>query len=77
MLELSKVSRRVEEFKECGDLDMMTQYMKDVQSLQKKLAELVDTIGFINEVRTVTAGKTWQIKSLCDQHLVVSYSMCQ
>lgn len=29
---------------------MMAQYMKDVQSLQKKLSELVDTIGFINEV---------------------------
>ncbi|KAK3752207.1 hypothetical protein QZH41_008048 [Actinostola sp. cb2023] len=49
MLELSKLNRRVEEFKECGDLDMMTQYMKDVQSLQKKLGELVETIGFINE----------------------------
>lgn len=42
--------RRVEEFKECGDLDMMTQYVKDVQAVQKKLSESIETIGFINEV---------------------------
>jgi hypothetical protein len=44
------ICRRVEEFKECGDLDMMTQYVKDVQSVQKKMSECVETIGFINEV---------------------------
>ena len=42
--------RRVDEFKECGDMDMMMQYVKDVQNVQKKLTECVDSIGFINEV---------------------------
>lgn len=42
--------RRVEEFKEYGDMDMMMQYVKEVQSVQKKLSDSVDAIGFINEV---------------------------
>jgi len=42
--------RRVEEFKEYGDMDMMMQYVKEVQSVQKKLSDSVESIGFINEV---------------------------
>ncbi|RMX38335.1 hypothetical protein pdam_00005508 [Pocillopora damicornis] len=49
MLELDKIKRRVEEFKEYGDMDTMMQYVKEVQSVQKKLSECVDAIGFINE----------------------------
>ena len=42
--------RRVEEFKEYGDMDMMMQYVKEVQTVQKKLSDSVESIGFINEV---------------------------
>ena len=31
-------------------MDTMMQYVKEVQSVQKKLSECVDAIGFINEV---------------------------
>jgi len=40
----------VEEFKEYGDMDMMMQYVKEVQTVQKKLTDSVDAISFINEV---------------------------
>ncbi|XP_020624937.1 dynein heavy chain 12, axonemal-like [Orbicella faveolata] len=49
MLELDKLKRRVEEFKEYGDMDMMMQYVKEVQTVQKKLTDSVEAIGFINE----------------------------
>lgn len=42
--------RRVEEFKEYGDMDMMMQYVKEVQTVQKKLSDSIEAIGFINEV---------------------------
>ena len=38
------------EFVEFGDIDMMLQYLKDVQAVQRKIAELSETIEFINEV---------------------------
>ena len=31
-------------------MDMMMQYVKEIQSVQKKLSDSVDAIGFINEV---------------------------
>ena len=40
----------MEEFKEYGDMDMMMQYVKEVQTVQKKLTDSVEAIGFINEV---------------------------
>ena len=45
--------RRVDEFSEYGDLDMMMQYVKDVQTVQRKLAECNESITFINEVNHV------------------------
>lgn len=42
--------RLVEDFKEYGDMDMMMQYVKEVQTVQKKLGDCVESIGFINEV---------------------------
>lgn len=42
--------RQVTEFVEFGDIDMMLQYLKDVQAVQRKIAELTETIEFINEV---------------------------
>ncbi|XP_015752501.1 PREDICTED: dynein heavy chain 12, axonemal-like [Acropora digitifera] len=49
MLELDKLKRLVEDFKEYGDMDMMMQYVKEVQTVQKKLGDCVESIGFINE----------------------------
>lgn len=46
------IFRRVDEFSEYGDLDMMMQYVKDVQTVQRKLADCTDSITFINEVIT-------------------------
>ena len=42
--------RQVGEFVEFGDMDMMLQYLKDVQAVQRKITELSETITFINEV---------------------------
>lgn len=47
------IFRRVDEFSEYGDLDMMMQYVKDVQTVQRKLADCTDSITFINEVMNV------------------------
>ncbi|XP_065670290.1 dynein axonemal heavy chain 12 isoform X3 [Hydra vulgaris] len=48
ILELDKIKRKVEEFVEFGDMELMLQYMKDAQALQKKLSEMVDIISSIN-----------------------------
>ena len=37
ILELEKLRKRAGEFSEYGDMDMMLQYMKDVQAVQKKV----------------------------------------
>ena len=49
-LHIFRAFRRVDEFSEYGDLDMMMQYVKDVQTVQRKLADCSDSITFINEV---------------------------
>jgi len=49
-LELEKLSRRVSEFEECGELDLMQQYVTDTRNIQKKLAEAQEQITFINKV---------------------------
>lgn len=49
MLELEKMTRRVEEFNECGELDLMQQYVTDVRTVQKRLAEAQEQISFINK----------------------------
>ena len=33
MLDLSKLMTKVEEFNDCGDMDMMQQYVKDVMQV--------------------------------------------
>ena len=42
--------RRVSEYNEYGDLDMMNQYVKDIQSTQRKIQEISEMIDVINEV---------------------------
>uniref|UniRef100_H3B7G7 Dynein axonemal heavy chain 12 n=1 Tax=Latimeria chalumnae TaxID=7897 RepID=H3B7G7_LATCH len=49
MLELEKLSRRMEEFEECSELELMQQYVNDVRTVQKRLQETEDAIVFINK----------------------------
>ena len=38
MLELEKLSQRVDEFNDYSELDMMGQYVQDVRTVQKRIA---------------------------------------
>ncbi|XP_046897139.1 dynein axonemal heavy chain 12 [Hypomesus transpacificus] len=49
MLELDKLGRRMEEFAECSELDMMQQYVTDVRTVQKRLQDAEEAIVFINK----------------------------
>ncbi|KAM4720749.1 dynein axonemal heavy chain 12 [Rhinophrynus dorsalis] len=49
MLELEKLSRRMEEFSECSELDMMQQYVSDVRSVQKRIADAEEVMMDINK----------------------------
>ncbi|XP_063282951.1 dynein axonemal heavy chain 12 [Pelobates fuscus] len=49
MLELEKLSRRMEEFGECSELNMVHQYVTDVRTVQKRIADSEETITFINK----------------------------
>ncbi|XP_070559445.1 dynein axonemal heavy chain 12-like isoform X2 [Ptychodera flava] len=49
MLELEKLKRRVEEFGEYGELDMMVQYVNDVRAVQKRVNDAQESISTINK----------------------------
>ncbi|XP_062872057.1 dynein axonemal heavy chain 12 [Trichomycterus rosablanca] len=49
ILDLEKLSRRMEEFAECSELDMMQQYVTNVRTVQKRLQEVEEAIVFINK----------------------------
>ncbi|OCT58631.1 dynein heavy chain 12, axonemal [Xenopus laevis] len=49
LLELEKLSRRVEEFAECSELEMMQQYVSDVRMVQKRITETEEVMSFINK----------------------------
>ncbi|XP_071807320.1 dynein axonemal heavy chain 12-like isoform X1 [Asterias amurensis] len=49
MVELDKIRKRVAEFAEYGELDMMVQYVNDVRAVQKRIAEAQENINFINK----------------------------
>uniref|UniRef100_A0A8C7T568 Dynein axonemal heavy chain 12 n=1 Tax=Oncorhynchus mykiss TaxID=8022 RepID=A0A8C7T568_ONCMY len=53
MLELEKLGRRMEEFAECSELDMMQQYVTDVRTVQKRLQDAEEAIDFINKEETL------------------------
>ncbi|XP_045065490.1 dynein axonemal heavy chain 12 [Coregonus clupeaformis] len=53
MLELDKLGRRMEEFAECSELDMMQQYVTDVRTVQKRLQDAEEAIDFINKEETL------------------------
>ena len=44
MLELEKLQKRVDEFNDYGELDMMQQYVNDVRTVQRKITELKDQV---------------------------------
>ena len=52
MLELEKLSRRAQEFEECGEVDLMQQYVTDTRTVQKRLTDVQEQITFINKVST-------------------------
>uniref|UniRef100_A0A671QGA3 Dynein heavy chain linker domain-containing protein n=1 Tax=Sinocyclocheilus anshuiensis TaxID=1608454 RepID=A0A671QGA3_9TELE len=49
LLELEKVGRRMEEFAQCSELDMMQQYASDVRTVQKRIQDTEESIVFINK----------------------------
>ncbi|ROL53285.1 Dynein heavy chain 7, axonemal [Anabarilius grahami] len=49
LLELEKVGRRMEEFAECSELDMIQQYASDVRAVQKRIQDIEESIVFINK----------------------------
>uniref|UniRef100_A0A8C5R657 Dynein axonemal heavy chain 12 n=1 Tax=Leptobrachium leishanense TaxID=445787 RepID=A0A8C5R657_9ANUR len=49
MLELEKLSRRMEEFGECSELDMVHQYVTDVRTVQKRIADAEEAVTFIHK----------------------------
>ncbi|XP_033102995.1 dynein heavy chain 12, axonemal-like isoform X1 [Anneissia japonica] len=49
MLELEKIRKRVAEFSEYGEMDMMVQYVNDIRAVQKRLAESQETINWVNK----------------------------
>ncbi|MGH0152041.1 UNVERIFIED_CONTAM: hypothetical protein FKN15_073256 [Acipenser sinensis] len=53
MLELEKLTRRMKEFAECSELDMMQQYVNDVRTVQIRLQEAEESISFINKEETL------------------------
>uniref|UniRef100_A0A8C9V3D7 Dynein axonemal heavy chain 12 n=1 Tax=Scleropages formosus TaxID=113540 RepID=A0A8C9V3D7_SCLFO len=53
VLELEKLSRRIDEFAECSELDMMNQYVNDVRTIQKRIQDAEDSVAFINKEETL------------------------
>ena len=49
LLELVKLKNRVEEFSDYGDLKMINQYVGDVRSLQKRMADCLTDIQWVNK----------------------------
>lgn len=51
LIELDKISKRIDEFSDYGELEMMKQYVDDVKSVQKRIAEVEKTIDWVRNVR--------------------------
>ncbi|TRZ01398.1 hypothetical protein DNTS_018422, partial [Danionella cerebrum] len=49
LLELEKVGRRMEEFSQCSEFDMVQQYASDVRTVQKRIQDIEESIDFINK----------------------------
>jgi hypothetical protein len=44
------MQRRVDEFADYGELNMMAEYAQDVKQVQKKIVEVENEIEWINQV---------------------------
>jgi dynein heavy chain len=53
LLELDKIQKRVDEFTDYGELEMMKQYVDDVKSVQKRIGEAENLISWIQNVNFV------------------------
>jgi hypothetical protein len=51
-IELQKIQKRVDEFSDYGELEMMKQYVDDVKNLQKRLVEAEKLIEWIRNEET-------------------------
>lgn len=47
LIELEKIQKRVDEFSEYGELEMMRQYVDDVRNVQKRIVEAEKLIDWI------------------------------
>jgi hypothetical protein len=50
LADLQKMQRRVDEFADYGELNMMAEYAQDVKQVQKKIVEVENEIEWINQV---------------------------
>jgi dynein heavy chain len=50
MIELDKIQKRVDEFTDYGELEMMREYVDDVKTVQKRIAENETLIDWIRNV---------------------------
>lgn len=47
---MDKIVKRIDEFSDYGELEMMRQYVDDVKSVQKRIAEAEKLIDWITNV---------------------------
>lgn len=52
LIELDKIQKRIDEFSDYGELEMMKQYVDDVKSVQKRINEAEATIEWIRNEET-------------------------
>lgn len=50
IVEIDKIQKRIDEFTDYGELEMMKQYVDDVKSVQKRIHEAENTIDWITNV---------------------------
>ena len=51
MIELDKISKRIDEFSDYGELEMMKQYVDDVKNVQKRITDAEKLIDWIRNVK--------------------------
>ncbi len=67
LADLQKMQRRVDEFADYGELNMMAEYAQDVKQVQKKIVEVENEIEWINQVGNIFQGgkKPFRVKRIC------------
>jgi dynein heavy chain len=63
MIELDKISKRIDEFSDYGELEMMKQYVDDVKNVQKRITDAEKLIDWIRNVNIVLFCLKLTIKS--------------